>query len=122
MSDSNGINKKLFSLIQQGLNNPANTNTLFAENIDELEQYAATRLAQAKIKDIESDIELKKDYATGFLTILKVQLVAMNLVFVAVGLEWLKLAETTINIFMTGTLAEVFGVVFVITRYLFPKK
>ncbi len=92
-------------------------------------RYSSSSLNELELDqkrvDIEngrSDIKLKKLYAEGFLNILRVQLITMNLVFVAVGFQWLKLAETTINIFMTGTLAEVFGVVFVITRYLFPKK
>jgi hypothetical protein len=77
---------------------------------------------RADTDDKKADIELKKLYATRFLWILSVQLIAMNGVFVAVGLEKLEFSDIVLNLFMGGTLAEVFGVVFVITRYLFSKK
>lgn len=77
----------------------------------------------AKVKDQETDTSLKKLYAIWFIGILIGQLVVMNLIFIAVGLSLLNFIEPThLNLFMGGTLAEVFGVVYVITRYLFSKK
>jgi hypothetical protein len=76
----------------------------------------------AHVKDIETDIELKKMYAHWFIWILIGQLFVMNLVFVSVGAGWLQYENLTLQIYMSGTLAEVFGVVFVITRYLFSKR
>ena len=46
----------------------------------------------------------------------------MNIVFFGVGLEWLKFEEWSLNLYMAGTLAEVFGVILVITKNLFPNK
>lgn len=47
----------------------------------------------------------------------------MNAIFVATGIGCLRFQDPThLNLFMGGTLAEVFGVVLVITRYLFSKK
>ena len=80
-------------------------------------------LTQAKLIDQETDTKLKKLYAYWFIGILIGQLLIMNSIFVAVGLSWLNFIEPThLNLFMGGTLAEVFGVVYVITRYLFSKK
>lgn len=77
---------------------------------------------QAALDDLRTDTKLKKLYARWFIGILIAQLLAMNFIFVAVGLEWLKYPESVINLFMGGTLGEVFGVVLVITKYLFTKR
>ena len=80
-------------------------------------------LTQAKVDDQVVDTELKKRYANWFILILIGQLVSMNIIFIATGLDYLHFQDPThLNLFMGGTLAEVFGVVFVITRYLFSKK
>jgi hypothetical protein len=80
-------------------------------------------LADAKVKDQLADTELKKRYANWFIWILIGQLVAMNAIFIATGIDYLHFQDPThLNLFMGGTLAEVFGVVLVITRYLFSKK
>ncbi|MGH8551886.1 MAG: hypothetical protein ACRERS_01175, partial [Methylococcales bacterium] len=77
---------------------------------------------QATVDDKRTDTELKRLYAKWFIGILIAQLLAMNLIVMVVGLDWLKYNESVINLFMGGTLGEVFGVVFVITKYLFSKK
>ncbi|MDD1621796.1 MAG: hypothetical protein LUQ11_09965 [Methylococcaceae bacterium] len=80
-------------------------------------------LTQAKVNDQFADTELKKRYANWFIWILIGQLVAMDAIFIAVGIDYLHFQDSThLNLFMGGTLAEVFGVVLVITRYLFSKK
>lgn len=80
-------------------------------------------MTEARVNDQKTDTELKKLYAKWFIIILAAQLLAMDGIFIAVGLDLLKLQEPThLNLFMGGTLAEVFGVVFVITRYLFSKR
>ncbi len=90
----------------------------FASELENLDKEK--RLAE--IDDRKTDTALKKRYAIYFIWILVVQLIVMNVVFVAVGLEKLKFQEPSLNLYMGGTLAEVFGVVLVITKYLFSKK
>ncbi|QTL33985.1 hypothetical protein [Pseudoalteromonas viridis] len=75
-----------------------------------------------KVKDAESDRGLKQRYALWFIVILAVQLLIMNLVLVLVGMDKLHFEEWTLNLYMAGTLAEVFGVILVITKNLFPTK
>ncbi|MCG7563738.1 MULTISPECIES: hypothetical protein [unclassified Pseudoalteromonas] len=75
-----------------------------------------------KVKDAESDRGLKQKYAWWFIGILVVQLFIMNLVLVLVGMDKLHFEEWTLNLYMAGTLAEVFGVILVITKNLFPTK
>lgn len=77
----------------------------------------------AKLNNYNTDITLKLVYAIGFILILIGQLYFMNYIFYLVGIGGLEYkGPDDLKIFMSGTLAEVFGVVFVITRYLFSKK
>lgn len=74
-------------------------------------------------KDFEAEIALKKSYGKWFLIILSVQLLIMNGVFISVG--WFELFypdNLTLQLYMAGTMTEVFGLVFVVTKYLFKKR
>ena len=79
-------------------------------------------LTQEQIHDLQQDRGLKKLYAKWFIGILIGQLVAMNVVLVAAGLGYLAYKEWILDLYMGGTLLEVFGVVLVITKNLFPQK
>jgi hypothetical protein len=70
-------------------------------------------------KDFEAEIALKKTYGKWFLIILAAQLLVMNGVFICDGLKWLDFKDLTLQLYMGGTLTEVFGLVFVVTKYLF---
>jgi hypothetical protein len=79
-------------------------------------------ITRANVDDKIADTKLKKIYAVSMIVILSAQLLAMNLIFLSVGMGFLKYESTNyLQIFMMGTLAEVFGAVLVITRYLFYK-
>jgi hypothetical protein len=105
-------NKELLERIKESIISPA------AETKESIDPFQ-----QAKLDDHKSDIELKKKYAHWFIWILLAQLLVMNVVFVAVGLHWLCFDEPSyLQIYMSGTLAEVFGIVFLITKYLFSQK
>lgn len=78
---------------------------------------------RAENDDLRTDTELKRLYATRFSWILIGQLAVMNGVFIGVGVGCLNFDEPLhLNLFLGGTLAEVFGIVFVITKYLFSKR
>lgn len=79
-------------------------------------------LISEKVEDSKADRELKKSYASWFIKILIGQLVVMNILFFCVGFKWLSFDEWSLNLYMGGTLAEVFGVILVITKNLFPTK
>ncbi|HAX5210389.1 TPA: hypothetical protein JZG45_005366 [Escherichia coli] len=76
---------------------------------------------QAQTKDLKTDTKLKKMFAHWFIGILIGQLVVMNVVFILIGVGMLHFNDLTINLFMCGTMAEVFGIVAVMARYLFSK-
>lgn len=46
----------------------------------------------------------------------------MNLAFTAVGLKWMGFERYELELYLAGTLAEVFGIVLVITKNLFPQR
>lgn len=67
----------------------------------------------------QNDNELKKKYSKILIGILILQLIVMNLIFILKGLSILNFADTTFNLFITATIAEVFTLVTIIVRYLF---
>lgn len=79
-------------------------------------------LTEQKIEDSKSDRGLKKLYAKWFIGILIGQLLIMNLAFTAVGLKWMGFEKYELELYLAGTLAEVFGIVLVITKNLFPQR
>ena len=79
-------------------------------------------LDASHLRDAALDRKLKKQYARGFIYILIGQLFLMNTIFALAGCKILNYEPWTLDIFMSGTLAEVFGVVVIITKNLFPRK
>ncbi|WP_105457211.1 hypothetical protein [Escherichia coli] len=77
---------------------------------------------QLSNRDFEGEIKLKKTYGIWLLFILAIQLLVMNAVFIVVGFKILEFDALTLQLYMGGTLTEVFGLVLVITKYLFNRK
>ncbi|MDR3429993.1 hypothetical protein [Silvimonas sp.] len=75
----------------------------------------------AQTSDLIAETALKRFYAKWSMIGLAAQLLVMNLVFIGVGVQCLQFSDYILHLYMAGTLAECFGVVFVITRYLFSK-
>jgi len=65
------------------------------------------------------DNELKKEYSKILVIILAIQLIALNLIFILRGTNVLVFADTTFNLFISATIAEVFALVTIIIKYLF---
>ena len=82
----------------------------------------ADPLIDEEVENLKADRALKKSYAKWFIGILIGQLAIMNIVFILVGLGFLTYDKWSLNLYMGGTMAEVFGVIFVITRNLFRNK
>ncbi|MGN5969558.1 hypothetical protein [Klebsiella oxytoca] len=77
---------------------------------------------QLNNRDLKAEIKLKKSYGKWFLIILAVQLAVMNGVFILDGAKKLDFEPLTLQLYMGGTLTEVFGLVLVVTKYLFKRK
>ena len=78
-------------------------------------------LNKEAVKNLQSDRQLKEKYAQWFIKILMVQLAVMNLIILLAGFKWVAYDTWMLQLYMGGTLAEVFGIVLVITTNLFPK-
>ncbi len=92
------------------------------------DKYIEERLSLLKsnreqtTEDSRANRQLRKQYAEWFAIGLGIQLLIMNIIIILVGAGCLKLGDATLQIFMGGTLLEVFGIVSIITLNLFPKK
>jgi hypothetical protein len=75
-------------------------------------------------QDYRQDIGLKKTYAYILLGLLGGQVIAADGVFVTyaqVGADW-NLSAPVIDVWLGATLVEVVGIVYVVTRYLVPRR
>lgn len=80
------------------------------------------RSDKLKNDDFEADIDLKKKYAKWLIGVMIVQLLIMNLVFALVGFKMMEYNDFILHLYISGTLLELFGLVLVITKYLFKKQ
>lgn len=72
---------------------------------------------------LETDVELKRIYATRLLAMLRWQFIATNLIFVlyaTFGVHW-KIPDVVISSWFGTTVVQLIGVVTVVTAYLFPR-
>ena len=70
-------------------------------------------------KNIENDLELRKQYAKILIIMLGIMLISLILIFLLVGFGKLKYSDFAFNLFITGGMAEVFFLVRIIVKYLF---
>lgn len=74
--------------------------------------------------DTRQNIELKKTYAKWMLIGMGAQLLVANVIFVAyawVGVGW-EVRPSVMHSWLGATVIQLVGVVYVITRYLFPNR
>lgn len=74
--------------------------------------------------DFRQDMELRRKYARRMLLILGLELAFVNLLFLMYtwqGVHW-KIPGTTIQVWLSATVVQVVGIVYVVTRYLFPPR
>lgn len=79
------------------------------------------RSHKLKNDNLETDINLKKSYAYWLIGVMIGQLLIMNTVFILVGTELIKYSEYILHLYISGTLLELFGLVLIITKYLFKE-
>jgi hypothetical protein len=85
---------------------------------------ALTPWEQLRHEDYRQDIGLKKKYADRMLLILGAELVFVNglfLFYTWLGVHW-KVPGTTMQVWLSATVVQVVGIVYVVTRYLFPPR
>ncbi|BCE02405.1 hypothetical protein [Marinicellulosiphila megalodicopiae] len=72
--------------------------------------------------DQQSNRNLKQKYARWFIYILIAQLIMMNFLIVLQGVNVISLDEVSFRFYTTSTIIEVFGVIVIIVKNLFPSK
>lgn len=70
-------------------------------------------------KSIDSDIKLKGKCALTLVIMLGIQLLFFNIIFVLRGFDIIKYSDQVFNVFISGSLIEIFGLVMVVVKYLF---
>lgn len=112
------------------INESSNENIKKVKDTNEKETDLATFITRNKwqvYKDIaniftersKNDNDLKEKYSKKLIIILVFQLIFMNIIFILGGIGILNYSDTTFNIFVTATIAEVFSLVTIIVKYLF---
>ena len=86
-----------------------------AESLESLDP-----ITREDVHDRRSDRTLKRWYAGGLFLLLVLQLAVMNFIFWEVGSKSMAFQPWTLEIYMTGTMAEIFLVVRTVTKHLFP--
>lgn len=85
---------------------------------------SGTQVSDLDVDERRQDMRLKKQYATGILAGLGVQLAVVNIVLVLYawkGVHW-ALSSEIVYVWLGATVVEVIGVVLVITKHLFPSR
>ena len=77
------------------------------------------RVLELFVKNIEQDQKLRNKYAMILIGILAIELIVLMTIFVLKGCKVLEYSDGTLNIFVSGGIAEVFLLVRVIVKYLF---
>jgi hypothetical protein len=74
-------------------------------------------------RDFEQDIALKKTYARWLLVAMSVQIGFANLGFFCYGIanEW-RIEPVVMQFWLSAAVVQVIGIVYVIARYLFPRR
>lgn len=66
--------------------------------------------------------KLRKLYALCFVVILAIQIIMMNVVYILIGCEVLKVGEAQFNVFYISMFGEIAAFVLIVTRYLFHQE
>ncbi len=94
------------------------------EELRHLPERDQAQAIELKRKAAELEHGLKSTYASWILIMLAGQLLLANAIFVAfawAGEQW-ELSTAVVQVWLAATVVQVIGVVFVVTRHLFPNR
>ena len=114
-----GTEDKIEELVKNG------KDTLPEENkkpVDYSNEEINGRIVKVYEENAEENKKMRKKYATILIAVLIIELAFLNHIFVDIGMGTLKYSEVTLNIFITGGIAEVFILIRTIIKYLFTDK
>lgn len=118
----NRVNNQLKLTLRSFLDNSSSKSAKQLD-VDPVENSSDLERDKGRINNqsLDDDRRLKMLYGIWALWLLAGQLVIMNAVFIGVGFGILKFQEYALHLYLGGTLLEVFGIVMVVTRYLFKQ-
>jgi amino acid permease len=87
-----------------------------------LNQEFTRKRQDEEIARLAQERELQLKYGRWFLIIVAIQLCVMNIIVILIGLKVLSIDNATVRVFVSGTLLQIFGVVYIISKHLFPRK
>lgn len=90
-------------------------------NSDNINIYIASQIITTWAEQHQSDIRLRKKFAKYLLILLLIETIIVMGVFVGVGLRWLAYSENTVQLFLTLSIGQIVGAIFIIVKYLFSK-
>ena len=117
MSLQEKINQ-LKTKVQESTVNPVNPKPVNSKKIE----HGDLTNEDINIFDQTEWIKLRTKYANKLFWLLSIEIGALFLIILLIGLERIKLEEWTINIFASAVLLQSFGLVKVIVKNLFEKQ
>jgi hypothetical protein len=110
--------EQLKSKVQESTVNPVNPKPVNPKKVE---------TGELTIEDIDNFnktewIDLRTKYANKLFWLLSIEIGALFIIIIFIGLKWIHLEEWTINIFASAVLLQSFGLVKVIVKNLFEKK
>jgi hypothetical protein len=88
---------------------------------DNLRLYISSQVIETWKAQHSSDIRLRQTYAAYLLKILIAESVIMLGIFIFIGLGCLVYSETTVKLFLTLSIGQIIGAIYIIVKYLFSK-
>ncbi|WP_415942626.1 hypothetical protein [Mitsuokella multacida] len=88
---------------------------------DNLQIYISSQIIETWKTQHDSDIELRRKYAKYLLIILAIESALMLGIFFGIGMRWLVYTETTVQLFLTLSVGQIIGAIYIIVKYLFSK-
>ena len=88
---------------------------------DNFHFYISTEIIKTWKAQHDSDIELRQQYARYLLRILAIESALMLSIFFGIGLGLLVYTEKTVQLFLTLSVGQIIGAIYIIVKYLFSK-
>lgn len=110
--------------VEDALQSGAARESSLPEELRHLPERDRAQAIHLKRKAADLEHRLKNRYATWILILLGAQLLIANAIFTAfawAGEDW-ELSTSVVQVWLAATVVQVVGVVYVVTRHLFPNR
>lgn len=98
-------------------NEPARQRNVDSEEVEVYERIQRIQFREARER---GERKLRMGYALAFLALMALHLVAIWAVIFLLGFGLIELDRWVTTTFISGSLGQIVGIIWVVTRYLFP--